>query len=327
MKLYTFCAADQQDQRIGALMADGTTILALQDAYAEKRGTVFSGFSDMLAFLDKFSENAEKAAILLSEAEAGDHVYADCRYLLSEVTVLAPVPRPRTIRDCSLYEDHMINCGKSALIFKGAKPEEIEPEACKPGKSWYTMPIYYKGNPWSVVGTGTDIEFPEGEGFRDYELELGFFVGKKGKNIKPEEALDHVAAFTVFNDFSARLLQLAEMIPPNYLSPAKGKDFDTGNVMGPCLVTKDEFDYTDAKMTVKVNGELRGGGNSGEIYYPLEQVIAHISRDETIYPGDFIGFGTVPTGTGLEFLRPLETGDVVELEIEGIGKLINRVVK
>jgi 2-keto-4-pentenoate hydratase/2-oxohepta-3-ene-1,7-dioic acid hydratase in catechol pathway len=111
------------------------------------------------------------------------------------------------------------------------------------------------------------------------------------------------------------------------LGPAKGKDFDTANVMGPCLVTSDEIpDPYNLTMIARVNGEEWGRGNSGSMYWKFEDLISYISRSETLYPGEFLGSGTVGNGCGLEHLRFIKPGDVIELEVERIGVLRNRVV-
>ena len=111
------------------------------------------------------------------------------------------------------------------------------------------------------------------------------------------------------------------------LGPAKGKDFDNGNAMGPCLVTADEFgDPYNKTMVCRVNGEEWGRGSTSTMHWKFEQVLAHISQSETLHPGEFIGSGTVGNGCGLEHMRFLKHGDVVELEVEGIGILKNRVL-
>ena len=130
--------------------------------------------------------------------------------------------------------------------------------------------------------------------------------------------------YTIFNDMSARDAQAAEM--PGMLGPAKSKDFDTANIMGPCLVTADELgDPYDLNMVARVNGEEWGRGNTRDMRWAFEDVIAHISRSETLYPGEFLGSGTVGNGCGLEQLRYLRPGDLVELEVDGIGVLRTRV--
>lgn len=322
MKLTTFeINKDNCVQKIGALKEDGTTIVDLQGQYMQKHKKPSPYFTDMLAFLDNFEEAKELAKDILSGSTK------DNEYIVDQVRLLAPVPRPRSIRDFSVYEQHMINCGISFAKMRGIDTEKADPESFKPDKNWYQMPIYYKGNPASVVGTGTDIYFPDDEKFRDYECELGFLIGKKGKDIKNENALEYVAGFTIFNDFTARNHQSEEMNGYVTFGPAKGKDFDTGNSMGPFLVTRDELDHTNLTMIVRINGEERSRNNSGTYYHSIESMIERVSKSETVYPGDFIGLGTVGWGCGIEHFKALLPGDVIELEIEGIGVLKNKIVK
>ena len=149
----------------------------------------------------------------------------------------------------------------------------------------------------------------------------------------PEEALkrfekegaDMIFGYSIFNDISARDTQAHEM--PAGFGPGKGKDFDTGNIIGPCIVTADAFDPYDAELIVRINGEERSRGNSGEMYHKFEDCIAHTSRAETVFPGEFFASGTVGWGCGLEHDKYLEDGDVIELEVTGIGVLKNKVVK
>ncbi|WP_312860512.1 fumarylacetoacetate hydrolase family protein [Neoaquamicrobium sediminum] len=182
-----------------------------------------------------------------------------------------------------------------------------------------------QGKPLLGRGAGRGRDRARGETRFDYELELGVFLSRKGKDIRPEDAYDHIFGYCIFNDFTARTAQLREMT--GQLGPAKGKDFDTGNAMGPWLVTADEVsDPHNLTMTARINGEEWSRGNSGEMHHKFPAVLAHISSDETLYAGEFIGSGTVGSGCGLELGRFLKHGDVVELEIEGLGILRNRVV-
>jgi 2-keto-4-pentenoate hydratase/2-oxohepta-3-ene-1,7-dioic acid hydratase in catechol pathway len=150
-------------------------------------------------------------------------------------------------------------------------------------------------------------------------------IGRQGRDIPRERAFEHIAGFTIFDDFTARDIQIREMAAR--LGPAKGKDFDTGNATGPYLVTPDEIrDPYALTMVARVNGEEWSRGSTADMHHRWEDIVAHLSRDETLYPGELIGSGTVGGGCGLELDRYLEAGDVVELEVESIGVLRNRVV-
>lgn len=158
----------------------------------------------------------------------------------------------------------------------------------------------------------------------DYELEFGIVTKGKGANISAAKARDHIFGYTIFNDFSARDAQLIEMA--GRLGPAKGKSFDGGNVLGPWIVTPDEIDDPDKlRMEARVNGEIRSQGTSEGMLFSFEEIIAHVTLDETLMPGEFIGSGTVGNGCGLELGWYLEHGDSIELEVEKIGVLKNRV--
>jgi 2-keto-4-pentenoate hydratase/2-oxohepta-3-ene-1,7-dioic acid hydratase in catechol pathway len=195
---------------------------------------------------------------------------------------------------------------------------EIPPE-------WYEFPVYYKGNPSSFGGHCDDVAVPAYEEQLDFEFELAFVIGKSGININNDAALDHVFGMMIYNDFSARVFQSREMAVG--LGPAKGKDFQGGHVFGPCLVTMDELpDPYALTMTARVNGEVWCDDSSGSMHWKIEDMIAHASRDERIEAGEVFGTGTVGWGSAAERGQALNRGDVVELEVSGLGTLRNRVV-
>ncbi|MFH2099907.1 MAG: fumarylacetoacetate hydrolase family protein, partial [Pseudomonadota bacterium] len=195
-----------------------------------------------------------------------------------------------------------------------------------PPRVWYEIPIYYMGNPDTVVGQEADILWPRYTKMLDYELEFGIFIGREGKDIPRDRAMEHVFGYTVYNDFSARDIQMREMA--GRLGPAKGKSFDTSNALGPYLVTADEVpDPYNLAMEARINGEVWSSGSSAGMHHRFADIIAHISMSETLHPGDFIGSGTVGGGCGLELDRWLKPGDVVELTVGNLGTLRNRVVR
>jgi 2-keto-4-pentenoate hydratase/2-oxohepta-3-ene-1,7-dioic acid hydratase in catechol pathway len=265
---------------------------------------------DMLAFLrrgDRAIEAARETASFVSETdiEAGPNG-AQVVFASDEIRLLSPIPRPNSLRDCMAFEEHVEN----------SLGEEI-PDV------WHEIPVYYKGNPDSVVGTGTAIEWPSYTDQLDYELELAAVIGREGRDIPAEDADSYIAGYTVFNDFSARDIQLREM--QGNLGPAKGKDF--ANALGPYLVTQNAFDLADATMTAMVDGETWSEGTPGAMQHSFAEIIEHISENETLYPGDVVGSGTVGEGCGLELGRFLESGVTVTLSVEGIGTLENTVVE
>lgn len=225
-------------------------------------------------------------------------------YDMGEVKLKAPVPRPNSLRDYLCFEGHASFSGQRELA-----------------EAWYQMPVCYKGNPDTVIGPEETILWPSFCDLLDYELEYGIYICKEGRNIPRERAEEYIAGYTIFNDISARDIQLQEMMCG--LGPVKGKD--TCSVMGPCLVTPDEVEPRNMRMIARVNGEVWSDNNSGTSHWTWPQVIEFASTDETLYPGDFMGSGTVEKGCGLELGRWLQPGDVIELEVEGIGVLRNRV--
>ena len=251
-------------------------------------------------------------------AEALKRPSREAVFPLAEVTLLAPIPQPPQMRDFLCFEKHLQQAFAAVAKLRGT-------EARIP-KIWYERPIFYHPNRFNVCGTGADVPWPRYSERMDFELEFGCYIGRPGKDIPKDRARGHIFGYTIFNDFSARDEQTLEMM--GQLGPGKGKDFDNSNVMGPCLVTADELaDPYSLEMKVRVNGEEWGSGNSRDMHWKFEDCIAHVSRSETLHPGEFFGSGTVGNGCGLEHMKFLEPGDVVELEVEAIGILRNRVVR
>lgn len=189
--------------------------------------------------------------------------------------------------------------------------------------AWYEIPAYYKGGNTGFIGHDEIIPWPYYSQQLDYELELGVVIGRDGKNVKAKDIKKHIFGFTILNDVSARDIQKKEM--SIRLGPAKGKDWCS--VMGPVIVTFDEFNYEEPnlKMTATVNGELWSEGMSGDSHYTWGQMIEHMGMEEWIRATDFIGSGTVGTGCGLELDKWIKPGDLLELSIEKIGTLKNIV--
>nr|VFJ75384.1 MAG: Fumarylacetoacetate (FAA) hydrolase family protein [Candidatus Kentron sp. FW] len=338
MKLVTFIKRNDTNraQHLGALVDDGMSIAILQIGSIAMDGSPSPFFAHMLAFLRGGAVARDKADAVvryITSQRPPDSIVA-----LDGVTLLAPLPRPESIRDYMGFEQHIINCIRVAGLGKLAPFDEwIERHfgrkrsmAHRLNKAWYERPIYYKGNRFSVVGPDTPVRMPLYTQMLDYELEWGIFIGKQGVDIPEGKARDYIGGYTIFNDFSARDIQGREM--GGRLGPSKGKDFDTGNAMGPCLVTPDEIpDPYDLTMTARVNGQEWSRGTTADTSWTFEQIIAYVSRSETLYPGEFLGSGTCSgpqgRGCGLEMGKFLETGDVVELEVENIGVLRNRVEK
>ncbi|WP_372612696.1 fumarylacetoacetate hydrolase family protein [Aquicoccus sp.] len=286
---------------------DDDTLLDLVRA-AELAGARPDTFDTMQTLIEAGDDGLERAGALLARADRHATIPA------GEVTFLPPL-MPVQYRDCLVFEEHLFNCLKAF----GQDDPQLPPV-------WYEQPIYYKGNRMSFIGHGADVIWPDYAEFLDVELELAIVVGRKGKDIAPGRAADHIFGYTILNDVSARDAQMREM--PGQLGPAKGKDFDTGNILGPWILTADEVAHPVAlDMELRVNGARWGGGNSASMQHDFGAILAHISASETLYPGEVIGSGTVGTGCGLELGKRLAPGDLFELEIEKIGVLRNRIVR
>ena len=309
--------------RIGAVQADGT-IIDLSSSYAALKAWEGEPQSyrvmealvppDMRRFVEAGStalKEAQRAVdYALHEQPSKGPQGESLSFAMADVQLLPPLPRPNSLRDFILFEGHF----RRSYDALGVEPPQ----------AWYKMPIYYKGNPAAIIGHGQELDWPSYTEKLDYELEMALIVGKEGRDIPIEEAHEYVFGFACLNDFSARDIQMDEMSAR--LGPAKGKDFATA--IGPWIVTKDEVgDYHNLNMEARINGEAWSQGNCKEMYHTWERMIQHVSIDETIYPTDVLGSGTVTRGCGLELDRWLQPGDVVELEIENIGVLSNRIVR
>ncbi|MGM0866113.1 MAG: fumarylacetoacetate hydrolase family protein [Bacillota bacterium] len=268
---------------------------------------------DMLSIIDLGEEGMKRMKELgtFSEKDKGVHS-------LDDVSLKSPIPRPVSIRDFYAFEEHV----KTSRKRRGL---DVVPE-------WYDIPVFYFTNHLAVKGPLDHIAKPAGCEWFDYELEIACVIGKEGTNISKENAEDYIYGYFIMNDWSARDIQKHEMKVG--LGPAKGKDFATS--FGPYLVTKDELEtyrkgkHFDLPMTAKVNGKLLSEGNYQDIHYTFADMIERASKDVTLYPGEVIGSGTVGTGCILELgaeTHPwLKPGDVVELEITGLGVLRNTIV-
>lgn len=328
MRLVTF--VDSQGlQRAGALIEQDTAVVDLQAAYMAAHGAAHPGLASVLALVEAGEAGLAAARDAIQRA-SGAAVLPR-----ASVKLRAPIQPPPQMRDFSCFETHLRQSFAAARRTRAAAaptPEAAEKVLASTGPddrvidTFKRQPIYYKCNRFAVVGADDDMVWPSYSKAMDFELEFGCYIAKPAKDVPREQARDYIFGYTIFNDFSARDAQAREM--PGMLGPAKSKDFDTANVMGPCLVTADELpDPYNLTMIARVNGEEWGRGNSSTMHWKFEDLIAHLSRSETIHPGEFLGTGTVGNGCGLEIGRFLKPGDVVELEVQGIGVLRTRVTK
>ena len=303
MKFLTYSIQDN-DQKLGILIENNIyEVQDLDPTLPSKMESFINHADHNLAVLQKACDK--------SLSSKGHHI--------DDVTIHAPLQRPGSVRDFMAFENHLLNAAKTSGITVASE--------------WYEIPAFYFTNHRTIHGPNEEIQRPPNCEMLDYELEVAIVIGKEGKNISEEKADEFIFGYTIFNDWSARDLQLKEM--PVGLGPAKGKDFATS--IGPYIVTKDELEkYREnkgfnLKMTASVNGKQLSEGNFNSIYYSFNEMIARASKGVTLYPGDIIGSGTVGTGCILEFgpdVQPwLADGDEVILSVEKLGTLTNTIKK
>lgn len=320
---------ERAEGRLGLVLDDDTVVNLLHTAprYLAVAAVGNNDLRPALATMRTLLEGGEDAQSFARDVAAwAAHHRDDVESVpLDSVRLLAPVPRPNTMRDGYAFRQHV----EAARRNRGV---EMIPE-------FDQFPVFYFTNPCAVSGPG-DVEVLENHLQRlDFELEAAVVIGKRGKNIKASEADEYVFGYMVYNDWSARALQMEEM--KLSLGPAKGKDF--ANTFGPWLVTRDELsdkrtegetgERYDLTMLARVNGTEVSRGNLKDMTWTFAQIIERASYGVTLHPGDVIGSGTVGTGCFLELNGSgitnqwLGDGDEVELEIERLGTLKNRVKK
>jgi 2-keto-4-pentenoate hydratase/2-oxohepta-3-ene-1,7-dioic acid hydratase in catechol pathway len=322
----TFQRQADATQHAGVLIDSDQAVLDLAHASRLSDGGDGAAMNSVLGIIEGGEPALDRARSLVSRSPAAAVRARD------SIKLLAPIQPPPQMRDCSCFELHLRQSFAAARRARAMRTPDPEATLAAMNtraddrvlETFNRQPIYYKCNRFAVIGPDDDVIWPSFSKALDFELEFGCYIGRRTKDIPKERAREHIVGFTIFNDISARDAQAAEM--PGMLGPAKSKDFDTANVMGPCLVTIDEIgDPYDLDMIARVNGEEWGRGNTRDMRWKFEDVIAHISRSETLHPGEFLGSGTVGNGCGLEQLRYLKPDDVVELEVQGIGILRTRI--
>jgi 2-keto-4-pentenoate hydratase/2-oxohepta-3-ene-1,7-dioic acid hydratase in catechol pathway len=275
--------------------------------------------SDLLALLQGGDAALEAAREALEYAERdGVERWSDSTvfHRRQEARLLAPLPRPNSLRNFSLIEAHLLaaietlkkRVGGNAPAITGIAPE------------WYNIPASFKSSVEEIYGPDDEIPWPSFTDKLDYELEIAAVVGKTGRNIRADDAAEHIVGYTIYNDWSARDFQQREMS----INLGAGLCKDFASSLGPCIATPDEFDRDNAKLTARVDGE-QWTESSLTMRLSYEEVIEWITQALTIVPGDVLSSGTVAGGCGIEFDRWIPQGATVELEAEGIGVLRNHV--
>ncbi|MBO0865536.1 MAG: fumarylacetoacetate hydrolase family protein, partial [Mycobacterium sp.] len=259
----------------------------------------------------------ERGAAGLREAGAEVEQSPHTVVRLDEVTLMAPIPRPPSVRDSLCFLDHMRNC--QAAMGGGRTLKD----------TWYRIPAFYFACPSTVLGPYDDAPTAPGSAWQDFELEIAAVIGAAGKDLSVAEAEQAIIGYTIFNDWSARDLQQLE----GQLAIGQAKGKDSGVTLGPYLVTPDELEpyRRDGKLalevTALVNDTVIGTGSTGAMDWSFGEVIAYASRGVMLNPGDVFGSGTVPTCTLVEHLTDLQSfpgwlrdGDVVTLRVQGLGE-------
>jgi len=327
MRLVTFEPPGTKGPRLGLEIGGSAVDLARAGQWlaTRRQPTVTPLPADMLELLEagpaawKTAEDVAGYLAAESLLELSDANGVPFAWPVEQVRRRPPLPRPPSLRDFYAFEQHV----QAALASRG---RAVPPE-------WYELPVFYFSNTHAILGPGDVVTAPAASRALDFELEVAAVIGRGGRNLRAEEAERAIFGFTIMNDWSARDLQRAEMRVG--LGPAKGKDFATS--LGPSIVTVDELagrsagrpGVYDLAMRARLNGIERSKGNWRDIHFSFGEMLARASADVDLLPGDVIGSGTVGTGCLLELTRGegpwLQPGDVVELEIEGIGVLTNTV--
>jgi 2-keto-4-pentenoate hydratase/2-oxohepta-3-ene-1,7-dioic acid hydratase in catechol pathway len=250
--------------------------------------------------------------------EAGQEAWDTARALIArrpdedviaDARLLCPLPRPVRLRDASLMLEHM-----EVALKKIGKTMHDE---------FRRQVIYYNADHIHMFGPEADVPWPRRSQWIDYELEWAIVIGRDAVDVQPADARELIFGLTIFNDWSARDLQFPFMEAG--VGPGGGKDFANG--LGPCIATLDEFDdLYDLEMTARVNGEVWSEGSTSNMFHSWEDAIVQLSEGRPLVAGEVIGSGTVRSGCGLEIDRRPAIGDLIELEVERIGVLRNRVV-
>jgi len=324
MKLVTFeiLGPSGRQRRLGAVL-DAERIVELTSAYATylaqrtdeptpRELAALRTPPDMLGFLrsqHKGREAAEQALAFARELAPDERGLDDARVVLerSEVRLLAPLPRPNSLRDFSIFEEHMTRREGGGI------PKR---------PTWYRWPPYYKGNPDAILGPEDPIPYPPYSDKLDLELEIGIIVGRGGRNLTLEQAKEAIAGYTILIDCSARDPYLFQA---EFLGPGKMKDWAT--MLGPCMVTADEIDEANLDCRISVDGEVWFEGNtSAPRSFLAHHLVAYASENETLQPGDLLGTGTVSYSCSVDLHKWPQVGQRVQFEVGGIGVLEHTIV-
>ena len=328
MKLVTFAPqAQSRSPRLGALLGETVIDLAVARTWAQGARSIppqdVPGSMIELLYAGPPAWAYLNELVAALQGEEPLHLKGANRlqvgYSTSQALLYPPLPRPGSLRDFYAFEAHV----KAAFANRG---KQVPPE-------WYQFPAFFFCNTASIFGPLEPIPYPANSQALDYELEVAAVIGKAGIDIPIEQAEDHIFGYTIFNDWSARDTQQAEMRVG--LGSAKSKDFASS--LGPAIVTPDELSdratgrpgVYQLEMVARLNGQERSRGHWQDMHFSFGELVARASAGAPLMPGDVIGSGTVGTGCLLELTAGqgpwLNSGDTVELEIERLGSLVNPV--
>lgn len=311
MRLYRYVSNRGGFQPRLAVAGGGEAPVDLIDAWNEVTGTRFDlesapFLASTATLIEQGPEVWQEVADVARAASSVPDLHI--RQTENGFRWLSPLDRLASLRDFLAFEDHV----KRGAARRGTDVPEY----------WYEAPVYYKGNHRAMLGPDDVCPWPLYTERMDFELELAMVIGRRGRDLSEATAPEHIFGFTILNDFSARDIQAREISA--WLGPAKGKDF--ANALGPCIITCNEVGTEpDLEMICRVNGEEWGRARSSDAKWKWSEMIAHVSHDEDIFPCDVYGSGTPGGCCGLDLGRDLQPGDEVELEIEAIGVLRNRI--
>ena len=319
-------------RRVGAIRKDGffVDLCAGREALLNSKGVEEAYVqaqldcpSDMLDFIKAGDDGLKKGYEVLDfAADMGTDKVDGLTVVYDPATVrlLTPIPRPNTIRCFSLSEKHILNGIKS--MQDTAAWGGVKPSLTKLPDEWYNLPTYYKTGTTEIYGPDELVPWPSLTDKFDYELEIATIIGKRGRNVPEEEGENYIYGWTLYNDWSTRDWQNREM--SINLGPSLCKD--NASSLGPCIVTRDEYNLYNAHFTIRVNGEV-WSQTMVDLYFPLKHLVEYVTRVQTIFPGDIFTSGTLPFGAGCELKKWIPEGGVIEFEAEGMGILRNYIGK
>ncbi|QGU08780.1 Ureidoglycolate lyase (plasmid) [Corynebacterium occultum] len=317
MKLGRIAVATPDGEQLRVVAAEPETdrVIDLARAYSlalQKKGATAERASEIgrSVFPGSLSRGISAGDAFLDLAHTALSAADDASLPLGEVEWRAAVDPP-VIRDGLTFGTHIENYFKNVA-------------KTKPVRAVYERPGFFKGSTATVYGNNQVIPYPNISEKLDYELEIGYIVGKPGRNLTPEESMKHVFGITIFNDWSLRDVQALE--GPIGMGAQHSKDFAYS--IGPWITTMDEISSIEGlKGQVRVNGEVWSDTRVENFVYTPAELVAYVSIFDGLQPGDLIGSGTMGFGAGVELNRFLQPGDVVELDLEGVGTLRNPVAE